>query len=561
MRWLLPLVLAAAGPLLAQQSGCVYSLDPGPYFLPGSSSQTITGAITVQVTAPAGYNCSWYIYAMSQWIHVTSLTITGGGIGSIPYTADSNPTGAMRNDVIYFQAAATSYGVPNPVALPIYQMAANCAYAFSPPSAEIPAGGITGAPLQVATACAWGVNSNQSWLSFTLDAGNLVSSANTPANRNSGAISYGNGKLTYSATANPCATSRNGTLSFATGAAGVPPSVVITQDGSPANLTLAPATLTVGSSGVTGNRLTVTTGAGCPWSAVSNVGWLGFTGSPTGTGFGSLVYNVQPNTGPERTGTVQVGPQTFMVTQQAAPVPAPQLTLVENGASDAVGVVSPGEIVTLWGTNMGPSPGVPFQLSADKKSIPNLLGGVQVLFDSTPATLLYVSAAQINAIVPYGVAGNPSTAVQVQYQKQTSNTMSVPVQAAAPGIFSQDQSGTGPGAILNQDSSLNASLSPAAVGSVIQIFLTGGGVTNPAQTDGALAPVVEPLPRLVTQPVVTIGGLAAQVTYAGAAPGLIAGLTQIDAYVPSGVKPGLSVPVVVQVGNYQSQAGLTITVK
>jgi uncharacterized protein (TIGR03437 family) len=210
---------------------------------------------------------------------------------------------------------------------------------------------------------------------------------------------------------------------------------------------------------------------------------------------------------------------------------------------------------------MGPTPGVPYQLSADAKSITNTLAGVTVLFDGTPATLLYVSAVQINAIVPYRVAGNSNTVVQVQYQTQLSNTVTIPVQVAAPGIFSQDQSGTGPGAILNQDSSLNASLSPATVGSVIQIFLTGGGVTNPAQTDGALAPVAEPFPRLVTQPVVTIGGLAAQVTYAGAAPELVAGLTQINAAVPVGVKPGLSVPVVVQIGNWQSQAGLTITVK
>ena len=73
--------------------------------------------------------------------------------------------------------------------------------------------------------------------------------------------------------------------------------------------------------------------------------------------------------------------------------------------------------------------------------------------------------------------------------------------------------------------------------------------------------MTEPLPRLVAQPTVTIGGLPATVAYAGAAPGAIAGLTQINAQIPAGVKAGLSVPVVVQIGNWQSQAALTITVK
>jgi uncharacterized protein (TIGR03437 family) len=552
------LVLAAAGPLAAQQAGCQYALSQGPLFLPGASAQPITGAVNVTVTAASGYTCSWSITATASWIHVVSLTITG--TGSIPFTLDTNNSAAMRNDVIVFQASGTAYGAPAPVPVTVYQLAGNCAYTLSPTSAAIPVGGSGNGVLQVATGCSWSAGSNQSWLTFTLDDGNLVSAANSPASKYPTATSYGNGKVNYTVAANACAAARSASLTVVTGMTGTPPALAIGQDGSPNNLTLSPATLAASFSGATG-RVTVTTGDGCAWNALSNANWLGFTGASSGSGFGSFQYNVQANTGPARTGSIQVGPQTFTVTQQAAPVPVPQPTVVENGASEATGVVSPGEIVTLWGGNLGPAPGVPFQLSADGKSIPSTLAGVVVLFDGTPATLLYVSAGQINAIVPYGVAGHPSTVVTVQYQGQTSSGMTVPVQAATPGIFSQDLSGAGPGAILNQDYSLNASLSPATAGSVIQIFSTGGGVTSPAQTDGVLAPMAEPFPRLVTQPVVTIGGLQAKVDYAGAAPGEVAGLIQIDAEVPAGVKPGLSVPVVVQIGNWQSQAGLTITVK
>ena len=549
MRWLLPLVLAAAGPLAGQQAGCGYAVSQGPFFLPGASAQPIASAINAIVAAAPGYTCTWTISATASWIHVTSLTITGSG--SIPFTLDANNSALMRNDVI----TITANGLPNPLIATVYQLAGNCAYTLSPPSTELPVGGASGA-LQVTTGCQWSIANNQSWLTFTLDSGNLVSSLNNP-----GATNFSNGKVNYTATANACVAQRNASLTLVTGMTGIPPALAISQDGSPNNLTLSSATLSTGPGTATG-RITVTTGDGCAWNAVSNANWLGFTGASSGSGFGSFAYSVQANTGPARTGTIQVGPQTFTVTQQAAPVPSPQLTVVVNGADYASGAVSPGEIVALGGINMGPAQGVPFQLGADGKSIPNTLAGVVVLFDGAPATLLYVSAVQINAIVPYATAGKASTAVQVQYQGQTSTSVTVPVQAATPGIFSQDGSGAGPGAILNQDSSLNASLSPATAGSVIQIFSTGGGVTNPPQTDGVLAPVVEPFPRIAALPVaVTIGGLPARVDYAGAAPGGVAGFMQVNAEVPAGVTPGLSVPVVVRIGVWQSQAGLTITVK
>jgi len=541
MRWLLPLALAAAAPLAAQQGGCTYTPGQGAFMLPGASG---TGAFNVTVAATGGYTCTWSISTTTPWIHIESLTITG--TGSISFTVDANNSTVMRQGAIVFSA-------PNVSATPattVYQLAGTCTWVLSPTAAEIPVGGGNGA-LQVTSGCTWTASSNQGWLTYTLDPGNMVASG----------INYSNGNVNYSASANTCVASRSAILTVMTGVTGIQPALAITQDGSPGNLTLSSTTLSTGPGAATG-RITVTTGGNCPWSAVSNANWLQITGSASGSGFGSFAYSVLANTGPARSASIQVGPQTFTVNQQAALPPTPQVAALVNGASYASGAVSPGEIVALFGANLGPAQGVPFQLSADGKSIPNTLAGVAVLFDSAPATLLYVSAGQINAIVPYAVAGQAGTAVEVQYQGQTSSPITLPVQAATPGIFSQDRTGLGPGAILNQDFSLNASLSRATVGSVIQIFTTGGGVTSPAQTDGYLAPVAEPFPRLTAQPVVvTIGGLAAAVQYAGAAPGLVAGLTQINAQVPVGVTPGLTVPVVVQIGSWQSQAGLTVAVQ
>ena len=549
MRWLLPLVLAAAGPLAAQQGTCGYSANRGPLFFPGASPPPLAGSVAVTVTASTGTTCSWSVDTTAWWIHVSPVSITG--TGSVPFTLEPNTNAILRAGVI----TITGDRQPNPLTLTIYQTAGTCAYTLSPTSASIPVGGSSSGVLQVTTGCSWTMGSNQGWLKFTLDSGNVVSATDNP-----GATNYGDGKVDYTVAANPCVTPRGASLTAITGMSGVRPALAIVQDGSPDNLTLSPATLSTGSGATTG-RVTVTTGSGCAWSAVSDVSWLGIAGASSGSGLSSFAYSIQANTGAARTGIIEVGPQTFTVTQQAAPVPLPQVTVVDNGASYASGAVSPGDIVALFGTNMGPAKGVAFQWSADGKSIPSTLAGVTVLFDSTPVALLYVSATQINAIVPYGVAGNPSTAVTVQYLGQGSNATTVPVQAATPGLFSADRTGSGPGAILNQDYSLNASTSPATALSWIMIFMTGGGVTYPAQTDGALAPVTEPLPRLVAQPTVTIGGLPATVAYAGAAPGAIAGLTQINAQIPAGVKAGLSVPVVVQIGNWQSQAALTITVK
>jgi uncharacterized protein (TIGR03437 family) len=144
-----------------------------------------------------------------------------------------------------------------------------------------------------------------------------------------------------------------------------------------------------------------------------------------------------------------------------------------------------------------------------------------------------------------------------------SNAISVPVQAAHPGLFTVDASGLGGGAILNQDYSLNGGLNPAPRGSFVMIYCTGGGVTTPPNVDATITPAPPPLYLLTTSPVsVTIGGITVTpVSYSGAAPSQIAGLTQINAQVPAGVTPGTKVPVIVTIGTWQSQPGVTMAVQ
>jgi len=204
------------------------------------------------------------------------------------------------------------------------------------------------------------------------------------------------------------------------------------------------------------------------------------------------------------------------------------------------------------------------QLNSAGTALNTILGGTLVFFDGVAAPLTYAGASQVNAVVPYEVAGKTTTQMTVEYQANTSTTVTLNIEAATPAVFSLDFTGQGNGAILNQDNSLNGKSRPAARGSVVQIFLSGGGVTNPASTDGWITTFIDgQLPLLETQPVtVTIGGVAsAQINYSGGAPGAVAGLTQINAVVPENVTPGSALPLVIGIGTWQSQSGISIAVE
>ena len=222
---------------------------------------------------------------------------------------------------------------------------------------------------------------------------------------------------------------------------------------------------------------------------------------------------------------------------------------VTNGATGKAGGVSPGEIITIYagpGVSVGPATPVGLQLDASGRVATNL-GGTAVTFDGTPAPLTYVSSGQINAVVPYEVAGQASTQLQVTFQGKPTNTVVLPVVASAPGVF----------AITNQDGSVNTPSNPASPGGVLVLYGTGEGQTIPAGVDGNVNNTVYPKPvQLVS---VMVGGQGAQILYAGAGPGFVAGVLQVDLQIPSGVSG--TVPLQLIVGTGSTPAGITVTVR
>src|ERR1039457_1254829 len=132
--------------------------------------------------------------------------------------------------------------------------------------------------------------------------------------------------------------------------------------------------------------------------------------------------------------------------------------------------------------------------------------------------LISVTTSQISAIVPFEVSGKTSTQVQVTANGQKSAAVTLTVVPAAPGIFTLAGTGSGQAAVLNQDGSVNAPNNPAAKGSVISLYATGAGQTNPAGVTGQV--VSSPLPRVTANVLATIDGQSALVFYAGHASGL-----------------------------------------
>lgn len=255
---------------------------------------------------------------------------------------------------------------------------------------------------------------------------------------------------------------------------------------------------------------------------------------------------------PTFSNTVEV----YSVLGNGTPSSAGIISAVTNSASLLEGPVSPGELVTIFGANIGPVAEASAEVNGGRVS--TTTGGSSVLFDGAAAPLLSASSDQIIAVVPFGVTG-ATTKIEAIYQGKAVASTTVPVQAASPAIFTQNGSGASQGSILNQDGSLNSKTNAAARGSRVALFATGAGVTTPASQDGLIA--APPYPAIELPVSVTIGGLPATIVYAGPAPGQVAGMLQIDIIVPTAAAVSAFDLVELNVGNYSSPSGVTIAVQ
>ncbi len=201
------------------------------------------------------------------------------------------------------------------------------------------------------------------------------------------------------------------------------------------------------------------------------------------------------------------------------------------------GDVAPGEVVTLAGNALPANP--------------------VVTFDGIPAPVLYADSQQINAVVPFAL-NNAHTVVAVA----GTNSLTLPVSPAVPGLFTTDGSGFGQVVALNEDGTMNSGDNPAKAGSVISVFVTGAGAMMPPIGDGELGSTDSPLPMPVLTASATLGSTGAepvdlQVVNAVQAPGMIAGVVRLDLRLPDNGPTGY-LALWVGFGDYQSPVRDTV---
>jgi uncharacterized protein (TIGR03437 family) len=243
---------------------------------------------------------------------------------------------------------------------------------------------------------------------------------------------------------------------------------------------------------------------------------------------------------PLLSGTVAVL-STSGLTVLASSYPAsaiPSITGVTSAADGSPGV-APGGLISIYGQNMSPvtvaASGTPLSTAAG-----NSCTGV----NGTPIPLLYVSSTQINAQLPFNVAGN--TTLTIHTPAGISYNYDLTVQPTAPSVFMSGVAGPQTGlAIIVRDSNsqLVTPTNPIHPKDTVTIYLTGMGQTTAAIQAGVAAPA-SPLAQAAIQPTITLGGAALTVGYAGLAPDEV-GVYQINATVPANVPSGLAVPLVI----------------
>jgi uncharacterized protein (TIGR03437 family) len=240
-----------------------------------------------------------------------------------------------------------------------------------------------------------------------------------------------------------------------------------------------------------------------------------------------------------------------------------------HAATLTAGAVSPGQIVSLSGFGIGPQKGVAYTPGPQGEA-PESLDGVQVFFDGRAAPVLYAQSRQIDVVTPTALDGAISTTVLVQYNGVPFGPITAGVAPAAPEVYRLNPGVSTQAAAVNEDGTVNGPSNPAPRGSVVALYGTGLGLSDPACTDGARNSGGSPL--RATEFVRAVAPVAMDVLFAGSAAQLICGAQQINVRIPGSIAGPLNaVPIELGVQFdrgaltgptfFQNTSGTTIAVK
>ena len=518
--WLAALFLiAGSGTAKAQ---CSLTLNPSSIHV---TAAKVTGQFAITASTS---NCARTAKSDVTWITVAFGQSGNGTSGSVGYTVENSTLYTPRTGTITVTAGQTI------AKFTVTQDAYPCAYTFTPSNQTAqPDGGNFN--LSVGTTCTWTASTTTPWIAI-----------------NAGSGATGNGSLSYTIAPNNAVATRVGTIQIND------QTYTVTDFGTGCNYVVTPAEGNYGSKGGSGT-LTIQTDTSCSWTVQSPVSWINTFSTTSASGNGTVSYKVDPNASSQsRTNTLTVAGQQITINEAGVGILLTAQSVV-NGASFLSGQIAPGELITIFGSALGPTTPVGLQLTSDGQYVTTTLGGTRVLFDGVAAPITYASANQVNAIVPFSLTADAvSTQVQVEVQGVPSSAVTEFITPASPAIFTAG-GGVGQAAALNQDNSSNSPSNPAGVGTVLQIYMTGAGQTNPSGSDGQLAGSAPDAP--LASVTATIGGVDAPVQYAGTSFGLVEGVTQVNVVIPPGAPSGDSVPLVLQVGGNLSPSGVNVAIQ
>ncbi len=308
-----------------------------------------------------------------------------------------------------------------------------------------------------------------------------------------------------------------------------------------------------------------------PNGTVLWIGGDGVSGYGGDGGVGTVANMGQPyGVAVDKSGNVYVAEGLNAVIRKLVPVPF-SIGAISNAATirpfvapasgigDATVPIAPGEIIVLFGTGLGPA-NLTVNTPGANGYFGTSLAGTTVSIGGTLAPIIYASSTLVSAIVPYEISGMTSANVIVNYQGKPSVTSTVPVASTSPGIFTLNASGAGQVLAVNLSGagSLNSATNPVSIGNFVLFYVTGEGQTTPSGVDGKPGPSSAPFPMPLQTVTATVNGVPAVVSYAGAAPGFVAGVMQVNLQIPSGILTGLA-QLQVTVGTVTSPA-VTISI-
>jgi uncharacterized protein (TIGR03437 family) len=533
---------------------------------PATVASGSTASLSTQVTFTTSPSAavSFTTSSSASWLTVSPLAANTSS--SITITANPAAPGLVPGPNSGTVTLTYGPGDPTPLTIPVtVTLAAAVQSTLSATPASLSftyaAGGAAPAsqsvnitatsPITIATS----VTSGSSWLSAT------SSSTTTPATLtvtvNPGSLTAGNYSGTISITSSS-ATNSPLVLNVSLVVSSKP-----TLSASPTSLTFSGQS---GGSNPASQSVSLTGSAALPFTIATSPSWLGVSSAASTTPATLVVTaNIAGMAQGAYQGTITItstgagnSPLVIPVTLNvsAAAVTGPTITAVVSGASYATSGFSPGTIATIFGTLLGPTTGVAFSVNS-QGTLDAALAGTTVTVQGIPAIPLFVQAGQVNIILPFTLGTSGQAAVVVSYNNLTTTQFNIPLTTADVQIFTANASGSGPGSILNQDYSVNTASNPAAPGSAIQIYGTGGGALTPVVTAGGVAG--DTLANTATC-TATVNGEATTVYYSGSAPGLVYGVDQFNIQVPADAPAGAQ-KVVLTIGGTTSQSDVTVFVK